>query len=165
VFIVKSIEEIDSKSFEEFSCGNEDLDLYLKEFARQNHRKGIGKTFIALDGDCSIGYYTISMASIEFKDLPEGFNRGVPKYPIPVAKIGRLAIDKKFQGKKIGSGLLIDALKKIQGASKIVAAYAVVVDAKNEKAKKFYESFGFITFKNELSLLLSMKTINELLKS
>ncbi len=161
---VKSIEEVDSSAFREFSCGNEELDSYLKEYARQNHKKGIGKSFVALEGNRAIGYYTISMASIEFIEIPEGYNRGIPKYPAPVAKIGRLAVDTQFQGKKIGTALLIDAFKKIQIASKTVAAYAVIVDAKNELAKGFYEGFGFITYKGELSLYLPLKTVEKLFK-
>lgn len=164
MLIVKSIEEIDSKAFEKFSCGNDELDIYLKEFARQNHKKDIGKSFVALFEDCVVGYYTISMACTEFIEIPEGYNRGIPKYPAPVAKIGRLAVDIQFQGKKIGAALLIDALKKILEASKAVAAYAVVVDAKNDSAKRFYEGFDFITYKDKLSLFLPMKTVKKLLR-
>lgn len=158
---VKSIEEVETSLFKDFSCGNEDLDRYLKNFARQNHEKGIGKSFIALDEKC-VGYYTISMASLEFIEIPERFNKGIPRYPVPVARVGRLAVDAQFQGKKIGTALLTDALKKIWEASKTVAAYAVIVDAKNERAKKFYEGFGFTPYKNELSLYLPMKIVNAL---
>lgn len=162
--IIRSIEEVESHSFKEFSCGNNELDSYLKEFARQNHKKGIGKSFLAMLEDRVIGYYTISMASIEFREVPEVYNKGLPKYPTPVAKIGRLAVDIKFQGKKIGTALLIDALKKILEASKIIAACAVIVDAKNGSAKKFYSGFGFITYKDNLSLYLPMKTVAKLLQ-
>lgn len=162
---VKSIEDVESNAFKDFCCGNEELDIYLKQFARQNHKKGIGKTFIALDENQQVvGYYTISMSSIEFLDIPSGYNRGIPKYPIPVAQIGRLAVELRFQGKKIGSALLIDALKKIFEASKVIAAYAVIVDAKNDSAKKFYERFSFINYKSDLSLYLPMKTVAEILK-
>lgn len=161
---VKSIEDVESNTFKEFSCGNNELDTYLKEFARQNHKKGIGKSFVTLAEDRVIGYYTLSMASVEFFQIPEEHNRGIPKYPAPVAKIGRLAIDFQFQGKKIGTALLIDALKKFLEASKTVAAYAVVVDAKNDTAKRFYDGFGFIPYKGDLSLFLPMKTITKLLK-
>jgi predicted N-acetyltransferase YhbS len=164
VLIVKSIEDVDSNAFKEFSCGNDELDAYLKEFARQNHKKGIGKTFVALDEDFVVGYYTLSMACIEFAEIPEGYNKGLPKYPAPVAKIGRLAVDIRFQGKKIGSTLLLDVLKKILEASKIVAACAVVVDSKNDSAKRFYSGFGFIAYKGDLSLYLPMKTVEKLLK-
>ncbi|MCE5316612.1 MAG: GNAT family N-acetyltransferase [Parachlamydia sp.] len=163
MLIVKSIEDIDSNAFKDFSCGNADLDTYLKTFARQNHKKGIGNSYVALDGNRAIGYFTISMSSIEFFEIPQEHHRGIPKYPSPVAKIGRLAVDKEYQGKKIGTALLIEALKKIREASKIVAAYAVVVDAKNEAVKKFYLSFWFTEYKNELSLFLPMKTIDRLL--
>ena len=160
---VKSLDEVDSITFKEFSCGNEDLDIYLKQFAGQNHKKNIGKSFVALVEDRVIGYYTLSMACIEFYDIPEGHKRGIPKYPVPVAKIGRLAVDAQFQGKKIGTALLIDALIKIQEATKIVAAYAVIVDAKNDAAKRFYAGFGFIEYKGDMSLYLPMKTVKKIL--
>jgi len=163
VLSIKSIEGVDSSAFKDFSCGNIELDTYLNQFARQNHKKGISKSFIALANDQVVGYYTLSMACIEFVKIPADHNRGIPKYPIPVAKIGRLAVDSQYQGKKIGTALLIDALKKIHEASKIVAAYAIVVDAKDEIAKKFYRGFGFIPYQGELSLYLPMKTIEKLL--
>lgn len=164
MLIVKSIEDIESYAFKDFYCGNSELDTYLKEFARQNHKKGIGKTFVALAEDRVIGYYTLSMACIEFAEIPESYNRGLPRYPIPVAKIGRLAVDSKSQGKKIGSALLINALKKILEASHIIGACAVVVDAKNDSAKRFYAGFGFITYKDHLSLYLPMKMVKDLFK-
>ena len=160
---IKPIDETISDVYKNFSCGDEDLDKYLQIFARQNHKKGIGKTFIAVNDICAVGFYTISMASLEFIDVPSDYNKGIPKYPVPVAKIGRLAVNSQFQGKKIGTALLFDALKKINEASRVVAAYAVVVDAKNAKAKNFYENFGFASYKNELSLYLPMKTVNTLL--
>lgn len=164
MLIIKSIEDVDSDAFKEFYCGNSELDTYLKEFARQNHKKGIGKSFVAFDEDRVVGYYTLSLSCVEFVEIPIDHNRGIPKYPVPVAKIGRLAVDVQFQGKKIGTVLLIDALKKILEASKTVAAYAVVVDAKNDSAKRFYDGFGFIAYKGDLSLYLPMKTITKLLK-
>lgn len=164
MIIVKSIDEIEAEGYKNFSCGDHDLDKYLQMFARQNHKKGIGKSFVALSNERVIGFYTISMSSIEFVDLLDAHKKGLPKYPIPVAKIGRLAVDMQVQGKKIGTALLIDALGKIKEASTIVAAYAVIVDAKNEKAKKFYESFGFVSYKNELSLYLPMKTVSKLVE-
>lgn len=164
MLVIKSIENADSKLFKEFFCGNNELDTYLKEFARQNHKKGIGKSFVVMNEDRVIGYYTISMACVEFIEVPEDFARGIPKYPVPVAKIGRLAVDIQFQGKKIGTTLLIDALKKILEASKSVAAYTVVVDAKNDSAKKFYTGFGFVPYKGDLSLYLPIKTVAILLK-
>lgn len=165
MLIVKSIEEVESTAFKGFSCGNDELDTYLKEFARQNHKKGIGKSFLALDENTVVvGYYTLSMSCVEFAEIPADYNKGLPKYPAPVAKIGRLAVDIRFQGKKIGSALLIDALGKIQEASKVVAACAVIVDSKNNSAKKFYSGFGFIEYKGNLSLYLPMKMVEKLLK-
>lgn len=165
MIIVSPIDNVDSKSYKNFSCGISELDTYLLQFAKQNHKKGISKTFVGMDGERAIGFYTISMASIEFRELPIYLSKGIPKYPLPVAKLGKLAVDGQFQGKKLGAALLFDSFKKIQEASAIVAAFGIVVDAKNESAKKFYENYGFISYKNELSLFLPMKTVNLLFNS
>ena len=161
---IKPIDEIEFEDLKNFFCGEPPLDRYLQNFARQNHKNGIGKTYVALEDEHVVGFYTISMFSIEFDELSEPYRKGIPKYPIPVAKIGKLAVDCQYHGKRIGTALLFDALKKIDEASKIIAVHAIVVDAKNNKVRNFYERFGFITYKNELSLFLSMKTLQQLFK-
>lgn len=159
----KSVEEIKPSAYKEFSCGIQELDDYLKRFARTNHKKGIGKTFVFLKDQRVIGFYTISMASINFENISDAHRQHLPKYPIPAARIGRLAVDQSFQGKHIGRILLIDALERIREAAYTIAAYAVIVDAKNAQAKRFYEYFGFLPYQDEaMSLYLPMATVKEL---
>jgi len=161
--ITKSIEDVKPSAHKEFLCGVKELDEYLKRFARNNHKKGIGKTFVLLEEEHVIGFYTISMANVEFNNIPDNLRLSLPKYPIPAARIGRLAVDSRFQGKHLGRILLIDALERIREASRSIAAHAVIVDAKNEKAKQFYEHFGFTSYKDEpLSLYLPMATVENL---
>lgn len=161
-----SILEVTPENYKHFSCGKPELDEYLKRYARGNHKKGIGKTFVLKEDNAVIGFYTISMGSIEFASIPEHIKKGLPKYPTPVAKIGRLAVDKKAKGKGIGKFLLIDAFHRIYEASRSVAAFALVVDAKDEQAKEFYTHFGFIECKDSsLSLFLPMETIQSLFLS
>lgn len=147
-----------------FSCGREALDTYFKQFSKGNHLKNIGKTFVLLGDDKKvIGYYTISMGSIEFEEIPAEYNLKLPKYPIPIARIARLAVSFSEQGKSWGERLLMDAIDRVRDASSLVAAYGIVVDAKDEKAKSFYMHYGFRSFSNyELCLFLPIWSIDKL---
>ena len=158
-----AITEVAPETYKHFSCGKSGLDEYLKRFAKGNHKKGFGKTFVLKKDQKVIGFYTISMASIEFNSVPDNQRIGLPKYPIPAVKIGRLAVDEKTKGKGIGKFLLIDAFLRIYEASKMVAAYAIIVDAKDAQSKEFYKYFGFMEHKDsELSLFLPIETIQKL---
>lgn len=155
------VTNLTEKQRRNFSCGVVALDDYFKQFAKGNHVKNIGKTFVLLgDNDFVIGYYTISMGSIDFSSLPEDFRARLPKYPVPVARIARLAVNVKNQGQGWGKFLLVDALHHIQYAASLIAAFGIVVDAKDEKAKTFYMRFGFKAFvDNNLCLILPIDSI------
>lgn len=144
-----------------FSCGVAALDDYFKQFAKGNHNKNIGKTFVLLEDKTTvIGYYTICMGSVDFSSLPHAFQARVPKYPIPIARIGRLAVNIHRQGRGWGEFLLIDALNRIRDAALSIAAFGVVVDAKDDKARDFYIKFGFQSFvDNNLCLFLPIQAI------
>lgn len=162
----KAIDEVLLSCYSSFSCAVEELDTYLHRYAKNNHKKGIGKTFVLLLEGRVIGFYTVSMAGVDFNKLPGNFIAGIPKYPVPVARIGRLAVDKDYKNKGFGKFLLLDALARILEASKIIAAYCVLVDAKNIKVAKFYEQFGFEASKDDsLCLFLPIFTIAELISS
>lgn len=155
------ITEITEKQRRSFSCGVSALDDFFKQFAKGNHLKNIGKTFVLPDTDGTvIGYYTTSMGGVDFLSLPAEFRMKLPKYPVPVARIARLAVDIKKQGQGWGEFLLVDALQRIRAASVVIAAFGVVVDAKDEKAKAFYLHFGFTSFENNpLTLFLPTASI------
>lgn len=150
----------------DFSCNQPALDEYFHRYARGNHKKGIGKTFVLMHDSRVVGYYTISMGSVERESMTVEIARGLPAYPIPVARIARLAVSIRDRGKGYGGFLLVDALKKITVASQMIGTYAVVVDAKDEQAKAFYKHFGFTVFTDEpLSLVLPLSSFaTELLK-
>ncbi len=154
------------KNFErdEFDCGNEGLNTYLKTYASQDHKRGLARVFVLVDQqDVIQGYYTLSAGNVSFEHLPPNISKKIPKYPIPVALIGRLAINGTYQKKGLGRYLLIDAFKRILDVNKQLAIFAVVVDAKDEAAKKFYESHDFLAFKNEkFKLFIEMETIKKL---
>lgn len=163
MYKTKAIDEVSARTYNDFSCGIEALDTYLHRYAKNNHKKNIGKTFLLLQEELAIGFYTISMGSVEFQKLPSKIQMGIPKYPIPVARIGRLAVDKTCKNRGFGKFLLLDALARISEASKVIAAYCVIVDAKDEEAANFYKKFGFEASKDvALALFLPISTISEL---
>lgn len=151
----------------DFSCGEDALDRYIKQQASQDQKRRISAPFILVDKIKSqiAGYYTLSMTSIALNDIPEKTAKKLPKYPlIPAVLLGRLAIDERYKGKKLGEYLLLDAMKRSLDNSSEVAAYCLVVDAKDDKAKSFYKKYGFIEMvDNKYRLFIPMKTI-EILK-
>jgi len=156
------------KSFDRtsFDCGNLLLNSYLMTRARQAQTKGFNRTYVAIiEGDTDKvvqGFYAISMGQIDLSALPVEAIKSLPKHPVPVGRIGRLAVNKSMQGKGLGQELLVNALNRIRDASKAIGAFAVVVDAKDDSAKKFYEKFGFIALTNDpMSLYLPIESIPE----
>lgn len=135
-----------------FSSGVQQLDRYLRQQASQDHRRNISVIYVLTKADSAIvtGYYTLSSTSINLNLLPNEMQTKLPRYPtLPSTLIGRLAVDEKYHGKKLGEKLLIDALKRSLKASKNIGSMAVIVDAKNDNAIQFYQSYGFIQF-NEI---------------
>lgn len=155
------ITELTEKQRRSFSCGVTALDDYFKRFAKSNHIKNIGKTFVLVEESSDIiGYYTISMGQVDFLSLPHVLCTHLPKYPIPIARIARLAVNLKKQRQGWGKFLLVDALHRILEASSLIAAFGVVVDAKDEIAKAFYMKFEFTPFiRNHLCLFLPLNSI------
>ncbi len=158
------ITEVEPSQYKEFSCGQGLLDEYLKRYAKGNHRRGIGKTFVVVLEQRVVGFYTLSMGTVDFYSVPPGYQSGLPKYPIPVGRIGRLAVDSHQKGRGLGKFLLTSAIYKILDAAQVVAAYGVVVDAKNSEAVAFYQHCGFTPFENQSrSLFLPLGAFNEAL--
>lgn len=126
-----------------FDCGVEPLNEYLKRYARQTQKREGARTYVVLDNNKVVAYYTIVFGGIDWKDSPEHVRKGLGKYPIPVMMLARLAVDTRWSGKGLGNSLLLDALKRALAASEIAGLRAVVVDAKDDTAKHFYEKRGF----------------------
>lgn len=151
---------------DKFDCGIEELNTFLKKHSFQNQKNHINKTFIAVESSVKnekniLGFYTLSTGQISFDSLPLEIKH--PKYPVSIARLARLATDLKYQGQGIGGFLLHDALQKIKIASEMIGIFAVVVDAKDIKAKSFYQHYGFISLQDtDLTLCLPMKILEKL---
>jgi GNAT superfamily N-acetyltransferase len=153
----------------DFSCGNASLDRYLNEQAGQDLRRACATPFVLVPvrGNTSIlGYYTLSSYGIDVGELPADVSKKLPRYPlIPATLLGRLAVDRRYQGQSIGEFVLMDALHRSLVQSAEIAAAAVVVDAIDAGAANFYQHFGFIALPSiERRLFLPMKTIAELFR-
>ena len=149
-----------------FECGVEPLDRYFKTQVGQDIKRRLTACFTALDGNARVaGYYTLASASILLTDLPDNLAKKLPRYPnLPAVRMGRLAVDQGFKGMGLGAALLADALRR--AASADIAAYAFVVDAKDESAAAFYAHHGFCaTVENPLFLYLPLATVKDLVKS
>ncbi len=146
---------------QQFDAGVDALTEYLKKYARQNQDRGIGRTYVLTDSNNrAIGYYVVSMAEVSFASLPDSVTKRVPRYPLPSMRIGRLAVDHRYRGQKLGELLLVDALQRAVNLFHQVGLFAVIVDAKDAVAEGFYEHFGFKHFVDRpASLFLPMGSI------
>jgi GNAT superfamily N-acetyltransferase len=148
-----------------FECGVEPLDRYFKTQVSQDIKRRVTACFTALDSSGRVaGYYTLASASILLTDLAESLAKKLPRYPnVPAVRMGRLAVDQDFKSKGLGAALLADALRRAVTAE--IAAYAFVVDAKDESAAEFYAHHGFrATADNPLFLYLPLATVKDLVK-
>ena len=149
----------------DFCSGNEALDRYFHERVRRDVEAGVAAAFVMADGPSVLGYYTLSAHSIERTSLPEDVVKKLklPKYPfIPTTLMGRLAVDRKYQGQGIGEILLLDGLERSCQHSSQVASFAVVVDAK-ESAVAFYVGYGFLRLPPGQRMFIPMGTIRKLI--
>ena len=156
----ESLEQRHNRS--SFDCGVKELNRFLKKYSFQNQKNNISKTFVAVDDvqltKDVLGFYTLSTGQINFDILPKGIKH--PRYPVSIARLARLAVDLTCQGKGMGGFLLYNALQKIKTVSQVIGIFAIVVDAKDEKAKSFYEHYGFVPLQEtDLTLCLPMKVI------
>ena len=148
-----------------FDCGTEALNDFLRKTARQHREKGLSNTFVLLDEEDQqniLGFFTLSFLEVDASLLPPDSARRLPKASrLPAAKLARLAVDLRSQGKGYGVILLADAVKRIAAtAMEATGIVGLFVDAKDEKARQFYLRFNFITLMdNSLSLFLPLKTL------
>jgi GNAT superfamily N-acetyltransferase len=148
-----------------FASGAEPLDRYFRTQAGQEARKRVAAPFVLVLADGSIaGFYTLSATAIHLPELPDAVARKLPHYPlIPATLLGRLAVDQRHQGKGYGRFLLADALYR--AARSEIASFAVIVDAKDQAARRFYERESFQPFPDQpLKLFRAMTDIEMLFR-
>ncbi len=144
-----------------FDCGVEPLNEYLKKYALQNQKKDAARTYVSTDNENKIiGYYTLVFGSVSFEETTAEISSGLGKYPIPIILLARLAVDKSEKGQGLGKILMRDALLRAVRASEIAGLRAILVHAKDESAKEFYQKIGFQPSpRNEFHLFLKMSDI------
>jgi GNAT superfamily N-acetyltransferase len=143
-----TVEDLDAKRHDRagFDCGIEPLNRYLKSMAGQHRVKGIATSFVLIDSDRPaqiLGYYSLSAASLAFELLADSDRKGLPAYPVPAVRIGRLATSISVRGQGFGELLLQNAIKRILQARNTLGVYAAIVEAKDTALEAFYRKYGF----------------------
>lgn len=150
----------------EFDCGKELLNNYLKNQAGQDVKRKLSACFVLVDKETNSiqGYYTLSNYSIPLSNFSEHIRKKLPQsyQSIPTTLLGRLAIDKTYQGKGIGKILLIDALKRSYGISSEIGSFGIVVDPIDDEARNFYGKYDFIELPDSKKMFIATKTLQEL---
>lgn len=148
-----------------FSCGHASLDEFLRIYAGQNQKTGVSRTFVAVRPGHKVvlGYYSLAAGSVNLGDLTDEQRKRLPRYPVPVATLGRLAVDTTVQGQGLGSELLVDALCRVNRADRSIGIHAVEVVAIDQSAKGFYLKYGFTELRDDPHhLFISLKTVRKL---
>ncbi|MFL5245116.1 MAG: GNAT family N-acetyltransferase [Gemmataceae bacterium] len=129
----------------QFDCGVPALNLYLRNYALQNQKRGIVRNYVATPGNSKVivAYYSLVYAPFDQKRLPAKLIKGLGKYDIPIMLLARLAVDQREQGKGLGKALLKDAVLRTMQAAEIAGLKFLLVHAKDETAAKFYRKHGF----------------------
>ncbi len=144
---LRPVEPLDPKrhSVDAFHCGRPSLDRWLRAYAGQSQRRDVARTFTVADGKSRVvGYYTLVAAELDHGAASPSVRGGVsPHFRIPVCLITRLAVDRSWHGRGLGRDLLRDAMRRALAASEQVGIRAVVVDAIDEQAGRFYLRAGF----------------------
>jgi GNAT superfamily N-acetyltransferase len=150
-----------------FDCGQPSLNDFLRTLVTQYEKRNLGRTYVAVRGGDSqvFGYYTIASGAVAFDHLPAEAAKKLPRHPLPVILVARLAVDRAVQGQRLGEKLLLDALARSVELSDTLGIHALVVDAIDQQAKAFYQKYRFIPLlDSEFHLYLPITTIRTLLK-
>jgi GNAT superfamily N-acetyltransferase len=143
-----------------FDCGKEDLNRFLKRQAWNSQQAHSAQTYVLAKELAVVGYYSLAAGSITHAEATDRARKVLARHPIPVILLARLAVDVSLQGKKIGPALLKDALLRAASAADTIGARAVLVHAKDDNAKGFYEHFNFEPSPSDpYQLMLIMKDL------
>ena len=140
----------------QFNSGDSGIDTWLRSKAHLNEAKGGARTYVICEGARVVGFYSLAASAVERRRLSSRVSRNMPE-PVPVIMLGQLAVDTRHQGMGLGAGLLADAVRRSLAAANLIGARAVVVQAVNERAKSFYERFGFRPFSDRETFMLAVR--------
>jgi GNAT superfamily N-acetyltransferase len=144
---------------EAFECGSASLDDWLKRCARANQVSGASRTYVAAEEGRVVGYYCLASGALALNEAPGALKRNMPD-PVPMAILGRLAVDKSWQGNGLGAAMLQDAVRRTVAASAILGIRGLLVHALSNEAKGFYEYYGFVASPTKpMLLVMSLKII------
>jgi GNAT superfamily N-acetyltransferase len=146
----------------EFECGEPSLDDWLRRRALQNEESGASRSYVVCAGQQVVGYYALAVGAVAHAGTSGRIKRNMPD-PVPVMIIGRLAVHQDFQGRKIGPGLLRDAVLRTLQAAEIAGIRAILVHAISDRARQFYEDCGFIP--SPIDPMTLMITVAEAVKA
>lgn len=148
----------------DFESGQLALDNFIRRHALQGQRASISQTYVAVVGEKVVGYHTLVVGNVNFADAPERLAKGLPRHPIPVMLLARLAIDRRWQGRGLGAALVVDAIRRTLQVADIAGVRALLVHAKDDTAKRFYVHLGFEPFPGDsLVLYRLLKDIRAML--
>ena len=128
---------------EPFDCGVPALDNWLRRHALQSQRADAARTFVLCDAERVVGYYALSVGSVDFSHAPERISKGLARHPVPVMVLARLAVDRVYQRHGIGRGLVRDAILRTLQAAEFAGIRAILVHAKNDQLTGFYQRIDF----------------------
>jgi len=159
----RSIEKLRREHvLEAFDCGQPDLNSWLLKHALQNQGANAAQTYIGLVNRVITGYYSLAVGQVEYADAPERLQKGLAKHPVPIMLLARLAVHQDWQRKGIGRSLLRDAALRTLQAADIAGIRALVVHAKDNAAKRYYEQFDFVPSPTDpLHLLVLLKDLRK----
>ncbi len=128
----------------EFDCGSPLLNEWLRRYALANQRAHSAQTYVGVEEGAVIGFYSLAVGQVEFAGAAERMRKGLARHPIPIMLLARLAVDLRWQSRGVGRALLRDAILRTLQAAEIAGIRALVVHAKDERARVFYERFDFL---------------------
>ena len=145
-----------------FDCGKDPLNRFLQRYALQNQQAGASQTYVGLVANDIVGYYTLAFGSAEHAAAPARIGKGLARHPIPLMVLARLAVSTDWQGHGVGAALLKDAVLRTLQAAEIAGLRALAVHAKDDRARTFYERYGFVPAPTDpYHLLVLLKDIKK----
>jgi GNAT superfamily N-acetyltransferase len=127
-----------------FDCGREQINRYLARYAWVNQQASAAQTYVGLAVDEVVGFYTLVVGEVTYDAAPQRLTKGLARHPVPIMLLARLGVSVEWQGRRVGSGLLKDAVLRTLAAAEIAGIRALAVHAKDDDAAAFYRHFNFV---------------------